>query len=234
VSATDLPSAAGAKIPANGGSALRRLFRAAPLYAILDTSLKYPLPSSEVVAALLRGGVRVIQYRHKKKFSRANFDQCRALAEQVHAAGGVFLVNDRADVAALCGADGVHLGQFDLPPGKARAFLGPGKLIGYSTHRLEQARLADRLPVDYIAIGPVFPTRTKENADPVVGLSVVSEARRATAKPLVAIGGITLENAASVIVAGADAVAVASDLAQMPDIAARAQQFLARAPRPRA
>ena len=229
-----MPTSAGASIPASGNSALLTLFRAAPLYAILDTSLDYPAPPTEIVEALLRGGVRVIQYRHKKKFSSANFNQCRALAKQVHTAGGVFIVNDRADVAALCGADGVHLGQLDLPLNKARMFLGPAKLIGYSTHRLEQAMLADKLPVDYIAIGPVFPTRTKENADPVVGLSVVSEVRRVTAKPLVAIGGITLENAASVIVAGADAVAIASDFVRMPDIAARAQQFLMRAPKSRA
>jgi thiamine-phosphate pyrophosphorylase len=179
-----------------------------------------------MAGALLRAGVRVLQYRHKGRFGRRNFEECRAVAEQVHEAGGVLLVNDRADVAVLCGADGVHLGQTDLSPEKARQFLGERSLIGYSTHTREQAALAARMPVDYLAIGPVFPTRTKQQPDPVVGLEVVSEVRALTARPLVAIGGITLDNAATVLRAGAEAVAVISDLLRAEDLEYRARQFL--------
>jgi thiamine-phosphate pyrophosphorylase len=149
------------------------------------------------------------------------------MAAKVHQAGGLFIVNDRADVAALCGADGVHLGQQDLPPEKARAVLDTGRIIGYSTHNREQVALAAGLPVDYIAVGPVFATQTKQNPDPVVGLATVSEVLGLTAVPLVAIGGITLENAASVVRAGADAVAVAGDLIRASDIEQRVRQFLA-------
>ncbi|MBI4480405.1 MAG: thiamine phosphate synthase [Acidobacteria bacterium] len=211
-------------------SLLQQKFHQAPLYAILDTALRADLAPAALAGALLRAGVRVIQYRHKASFRRVNFDECCALAELVHTAGGVFIVNDRADVAALCQADGVHLGQEDLPPEKARQFLGPAaadaKIIGYSTHNRVQAELAARLPVDYIAIGPVFPTKTKQHPDPVVGLAMVAEIRGLTAKPLVAIGGITLENAPSVLQAGADAVAVASDLLRDSNIERRVGEFL--------
>ena len=212
--------------PASPSSLLQQKFHQAPLYAILDTALQSDLSPAALAGALLRAGVRVIQYRHKASFRRANFDECCALAELVHKAGGVFIVNDRADVAALCHADGVHLGQEDLPPEKAQRFLGQGRIIGYSTHNRAQAELAARLPVDYIAIGPVFPTKTKKDPDPVVGLAIISEVRRITEKPLVAIGGITLDNAPSVLQAGADAVAVASDLLRDSNIERRVGEFL--------
>ena len=184
------------------------------------------LPAA-MVESLLRAGVRVLQYRHKDKFLKENFEECQALAKQIHQAGGVFIINDRADVAALCGADGVHLGQADLPPEKARNLLATGKIVGYSTHTREQAALARSLPVDYVAIGPIFPTQTKQNSEPVVGLSLISEVRRMIEKPLVAIGGITLENAPMVLSAGADAVAVISGLLLAEDVGSRARQFLA-------
>ena len=208
---------------------LSSILRQAPLYAILDSGLQRNLVPMEFAVALLDAGVRVLQYRHKQRWGRASFELCCALAVRVHQAGGIFIVNDRADVAALCGADGVHIGQDDLPPEKARAFLGAGKLIGYSTHSRDQAAEADSLPVDYIAIGPVFPTMTKENPDPVVGLEMVRAVREITAKPLVAIGGITLENAPPVVAAGADAVAIISDLA-CGDVVARVRQFLSAVP----
>ena len=205
------------------------LFAEAPLYAILDTAVSPALPPEAVLEALLRAGVRVIQYRHKDAFRRSHFEQCAALARRTHQAGGAFLINDRADVADLCGADGVHLGQEDVSPETARRFLGTSPLIGYSTHTLDQARRAAAMPVDYIAIGPVFPTTTKENPDPVVGLSLLAEIRALTKKPLVAIGGITMDNAPAVLAAGADAVAVIRDLLAAPDLAeleARTRQFL--------
>ena len=176
--------------------------------------------------ALLRGGVKLLQYRHKGPYERRFFDECCRIAELAREAGATFIVNDRADIALLAGADGVHVGQDDLPPEAVRRIVGQGKLIGYSTHNEAQARAAENLPVDYVAIGPVFPTTTKENPDPVIGLAGVAAARRATRKPLVAIGGITRENAGSVIAAGADSVAVARDLVVAPGVEAAARQFL--------
>ncbi len=188
------------------------------LYGIVDT-----LPAAE---ALLQGGVRLIQYRYKGHFDGWHFEECRRIAKLAQGVAATFIVNDRADIAQLCGAHGVHLGQDDLPPDAARDILGPEGLIGFSTHNLDQARAAESLPVDYVAIGPVFATTTKENPDPVVGLAGVAEARRATQKPLVAIGGITRQNARSVLDAGADSVAVVRDLVVAPDIEAAARLFL--------
>ena len=205
---------------------LKELFAASPLYAILDTEACAERPPLEVVEALWRGGVRVIQYRHKGSFDRWRWEQCCQLAARMRKLGGGFFVNDRADIAKLCGAHGVHLGQDDLPPEKARTFLGNAFWIGYSTHNLEQAEHALRQPIDYVAVGPVFPTATKLNPDPVVGLELVSKVRTLTDKPLVAIGGITIENARSVIEAGADAVAVIRDLLGTADVEARAREFL--------
>jgi len=206
------------------------MLREAPLYAIVDTALRPDLQPLSITEALLCGGVRVIQYRHKGAFRRKNFDDCSAIADQVSRAGGLFIVNDRADVAALCGAAGVHLGQEDLPPEKARQLLGLGKIIGHSTHTKEQAAIAGSLPVDYIAIGPVYPTNTKEHPDPVVGVSTVTEVCSMTTRPLVAIGGITLDNAQAVLQAGADAVAIASDLVRDSEIEKRVRQFLSSKP----
>jgi len=194
------------------------------LYAIIDTNLV----SSPAAAAesLLRAGVRLLQYRHKGPFGRVQWEQCCHMAELAREHAACFIVNDRTDIAALCGASGVHLGQDDLPPEKARLLLGPGAIIGLSTHSLEQARAADAQPVDYLAIGPVFPTASKERPDPAVGLEAVRFVRAISSKPIVAIGGITLHNARNVIGAGADAIAVISGLLAVPDIETRAREFL--------
>ena len=180
------------------------------LYAILDTSLA-PAPVA-AAEALLGGGVKLLQYRHKAAFTRQHWEHCCRIAEMARRADAIFIVNDRLDIAMMAGADGVHLGQDDLPPEAARRVAGTGKIIGMSTHHPAQTTAADALAVDYIAIGPVFATSTKENPDPVIGLAGVASARRVTNKPLVAIGGITRENAESVLAAGADSVAVARDL----------------------
>ena len=201
-------------------------FAEAPLYAILDTSIGPDLSCSASLEALLRAGVKVVQFRHKGEFRRVHFEQCLMLARRIHELGGRFLVNDRADIAKLCEADGVHLGQEDLPPEKARRFLGEGMVIGYSTHNLEQAQAACGLPVDYIAVGPIFPTSTKENPDPAVGLELITKIRSLTTKPLVGIGGITMENSRAVLEAGADAVAVIRDLLTAHDIEAHAREML--------
>jgi len=138
----------------------------------------------------------------------------------------MFIVNDRADVARAAGADGVHVGQEDLPVEMARQILGPDKWVGFSTHVLAQVVEADRSSADYVAFGPIFATASKERPDPVVGLDGLREARKATRKPLVAIGGITVQNARQVIEAGADSVAAIRDLLQAPDLAKRAGEFL--------
>jgi thiamine-phosphate pyrophosphorylase len=140
--------------------------------------------------------------------------------------GVQLVINDRVDIAIAVKADGVHLGQDDLPPGKARMLLGEDRIIGFSTHTLDQALEANSAPVDYIAIGPVFPTSTKENPDAIVGTANIREIKSRISKPLVAIGGITLESARSVIDAGADSIAVISDLLATTDITERTRRFL--------
>jgi len=135
-------------------------------------------------------------------------------------------VNDRPDIARLAWANGVHVGQDDLDVAAARAIVGSDAIVGISTHNLEQFKAAAETHADYLAIGPVFATRSKEKPDPVVGLELIREARRLTSKPIVAIGGITLERAAEVIAAGADSVAVISDILANKNPVARVQQYL--------
>ncbi|MFZ0961197.1 MAG: thiamine phosphate synthase [Terriglobia bacterium] len=196
------------------------------LYAIIDPDQSGGRHPVEVAEALLAAGVRLIQFRDKHASSGELYQQAQPVGECVREAGGVFIINDRADVARAVDADGVHVGQDDLPVESARTLMGPGKLIGFSTHVLEQVREADRSTADYIAFGPIFPTASKENPDRVVGLEGLAEARQATRKALVAIGGITLENARAVIAAGADSVAVIRGLLGAADITQRAKDFL--------
>jgi thiamine-phosphate pyrophosphorylase len=172
----------------------------------------YPIVSTVSTAEiLLDAGVRVLQYRNKSFFSRAAFDDATRIAELCRQAEALFVVNDRADVAALLGA-AVHLGQDDLAPSDARRILPPSSIIGFSTHNEHQLRSGDAEPVDYLAIGPIFATGSKHNPDPVVGLERLRTMRALTAKPLVAIGGITRELAPQVFQAGADSVAIIGDL----------------------
>jgi thiamine-phosphate pyrophosphorylase len=196
------------------------------LYAIIDPSHTGNRTSVDVAATMLGAGIVLIQYRSKHRSSREMYGDCVVIQELSRRAGGVFIVNDRADVALAVNANGVHVGQDDLPVEMARSVLGPGKWVGYSTHDLAQIREADGSSADYIAFGPIFPTGSKENPDPTVGLAGLAEARKATRKPLVAVGGITIENARAVIEAGADSVAVISGLLTASDLAARAKQFL--------
>jgi thiamine-phosphate pyrophosphorylase len=188
----------------------------ARVYAILDTGAlsRLDFHSVEFAAALLEGGARIVQFRHKGFWSRDVFAQASAVAGLCRQAGALFVVNDRADYASLLDA-GVHLGQDDLLPGDARSVIGK-RLIGYSTHNADQMRAAGAEPVDYVAFGPVFPTGSKERADPVTGLDGLHRARALTERPLVAIGGITLENAPMCWNAGADSVAVISGLLPNP------------------
>ena len=181
-------------------------------YPILDTELLGSRGLGAVAAAetILEAGARILQYRHKLFFSRDNFEEASTIAGFCSQAGALFVMNDRADMAMLLGS-ALHLGQDDLPPSDARRLL-PGAIIGFSTHNERQFREADREPVDYIAIGPMFPTASKRNPDPVVGVDELKRLRGLTGKPLVAIGGITRANAAAAWAAGADSVAVIADM----------------------
>lgn len=181
-------------------------------YPILDTGVleKLGLTPERAAAAVLEGGARIIQFRHKGFFGRDIFEQASAVARLCRAAGALFVVNDRVDLAAMLDA-AAHIGQEDLPPREARSILGPGRVLGLSTHNRAQIEASNGEPVDYVAIGPVFATSTKERPDPVVGLGPLAAWRNLTSRPLVAIGGITRENAAAVLAAGADSVAVISD-----------------------
>jgi thiamine-phosphate pyrophosphorylase len=181
-------------------------------YPILDTGLLQRRGISPVDAALqmLDAGARILQLRHKEFYSAAALDQAERIAGLCRDAGASFVIDDRADIASMLSA-GVHLGQDDLSPSEARRVL-PAGLIGFSTHNALQLRAAAAEPADYLAIGPVFATMSKENPDPVLGLDELRRLRRLTDRPLVAIGGITLANALEVLAAGADSVAVISDL----------------------
>ncbi len=195
-------------------------------YAILDAAQVGECSLSKVSGELLRAGVRWIQYRDKEATAKDLYANARRLAAQVRAAGGTFLVNDRADIALAAGADGVHVGQDDLLPELARKVVGPKRIVGFSTHSVAQIIEADQSSADYIAFGPVFATSSKDKPDPVVGLEGVRRARESTRKPLVAIGGITLERASEVIASGADSVAVIADLLRASNVGARARAFL--------
>ena len=191
------------------------------LYAIADASFGDCVRLAE---ALFAGGARLVQVRNKKAGAREFLSQVERILSFAPPDGRV-VVNDRVDVALLAGAAGVHLGQTDLPPAAARQILGPGRIIGFSTHNLEQAVEADSLPVDYIAVGPVFATWTKDNPDPVVGVEKLAIICRAVKKPVVAIGGITLDNAKAALSAGAASVAVIRDLLAHEDVAQRTRMF---------
>jgi thiamine-phosphate pyrophosphorylase len=160
---------------------------------------------------MLESGAAILQIRHKGQWTREVYDQACRIARMCEQARIPLIVNDRADMAMLLGA-GLHVGQDDLPPAAARRLIGAAATLGYSTHNAEQLEAAAGEPVSYVAIGPMFSTRSKENPDPVVGVARLSEWRRLTDRPLVAIGGITRANAAAVLEAGADSVAVIGDL----------------------
>ena len=192
------------------------MFPISRLYPILDAG-RFPNAETMFAAAeeLRSGGVRLLQYRNKTGSARVMLEQAKELRRRFGESLAL-VMNDRADLCLAAAFDGVHVGQRDLSPEGARRVIGPDRLLGVSTHNPEQLREADRTSAHYVAIGPVFATASKENPDPVLGLEGVRRARELTRKPLVAIGGITRENARSVIAAGADAVAVIADLLREP------------------
>ncbi|HEX7316448.1 MAG TPA: thiamine phosphate synthase [Pyrinomonadaceae bacterium] len=193
-------------------------FELPKLYPITDRRLS-GLRHAEQVARLCEGGARVVQLREKALPAREFYAEVLEALRVARGFGARVIVNDRVDVALAAGADGVHVGQDDMPPEAARALLGGEMVLGFSTHGVGQASEAARLPVDYVAIGPVFDTASKEKPDPVVGLEGVRRVRAAVGVGvrLVAIGGVTLERAPSVLAAGADSVAVIGALLNTPD-----------------
>jgi thiamine-phosphate pyrophosphorylase len=191
------------------------------LYAILDTCcFRDSQALFSTAEELLAGGVTLLQYRDKSGNARQMLEQARELKRRFSASlkpsSFTFMMDDRADICLAAGFGGVHVGQEDLSPAGARKVIGDTLWLGVSTHNPEQVKEADKTSADYIAIGPVFSTTSKANPDPVIGLEGVQKARVLTHKPLVAIGGINRANCRAIIEAGADSVAVISDLMREP------------------
>jgi len=184
------------------------------------------VPEKECAEELVAAGVRLLQYRNKRASARELFDSARQLSSLLIPQGITFVVNDRADVVSAAEASGVHVGQEDLEAEAARAVVGSNKLVGVSTHNMEQFQRAAASSADYIAVGPIFATGTKSNPDPVVGAQFIQKVRPLTDKPIVAIGGITLERAPEIIESGADSVAVISDILGAPEPGMRARQYI--------
>ena len=203
------------------------------LYAIIDTeaAARAGWPLVDLAQAFLNGGATFLQLRAKTLPSGAFLDAASAITERAHAAGALLIINDRADIARLSGADGVHVGQEDLSPREVRAVVGTAAIVGLSTHLPPQLDAAIEEPVSYLAIGPVFATSTKATGFDPLGLKPVTAASgRAAARalPLVAIGGITLDAAVSVLAAGAASVAVIGDLLSTGDPERRVHDYVER------
>jgi thiamine-phosphate pyrophosphorylase len=198
-------------------------------YPIVDTgaALARGLDPVRVAAEILDGGARILQFRHKAFLSREAFLWLEQMAGLARQAGATFVVNDRADLAKLFGAV-LHLGQDDLLPSVARRVVGVDAVVGYSTHNEAQLRAAMDEPADYVALGPIFGTSTKENPDATVGIAELRRLRPiASSRPLVSIGGITRANALEVRAAGADSLAIIADLfPENGDIRARAAEWV--------
>lgn len=197
------------------------------IYPITDISIT-KLSHLEQVEKLIAGGAKFIQLRDKNSTPKDFYEAAKAVIDFTRGKDVKIIINDRVDIALVVKADGVHLGQDDLPPENARQILGENAIIGFSTHNISQAIEAIKLPLDYIAIGPIFTTSTKENPDPVVGIEGLKTVREAIGNfPLVAIGGINSENAKEVLNNGANSVAVISQILHEPEkITETFQQFV--------
>jgi thiamine-phosphate pyrophosphorylase len=200
-------------------------FRVQPLYPIIDPEIS-PRPLRSLIAELARAGVSLVQLREKKSSSKQFLEDALELRELARQHGLRVIINDRTDIAWLSDAQGVHLGQEDLPVVEARKILGPNKIIGSSTHNLQQALEAQETSADYVAIGPIFATRSKEKPGPIVKWSELQEIRTKVTKPLIAIGGITTENVKSLFEIGVDSVAVIRDILCAKDTGGKVQEFL--------
>jgi thiamine-phosphate pyrophosphorylase len=195
------------------------------LHLILDQDALPTASPAEAAAAAIAGGVKFIQYRAKNLSKREAYSHSLRLRELAHQNGVTLLINDWADLALAVQADGVHLGQDDLPPSAARAVLGPERIIGVSAHTLEQAKAAESEGADYLGVGPIFPSRTKQ-ARPPLGCAFLRRIRAEIRIPIVAIGGITARNLRQVTATGVDGVAVVSAVLGRPDIARAAAELI--------
>ena len=197
------------------------------LYVILDSDAAPGRPLLDLLKQAAEGGVRLFQYRAKAISALEAYRQAMPLRQAARDCGALFLVNDRCDLALAFEADGVHLGQQDLPLVMARAVMGKGKLIGISTHTDAQVSAAARDGADYLGFGPIFPPRSKRDHEPVVGIDGLRRIRRLTSLPVFAIGGITVESAGELARAGADGIAVIAAIAQAADVTGTARSFVA-------
>jgi thiamine-phosphate pyrophosphorylase len=200
-----------------------------PVYPITDKRISGRPTHLAILKELVRGGATLVQIRDKETEVRELLTDLRRCVEFSAKHGVSLMVNDRCDLALCSGADGIHLGQDDLPPAAARRILGPGSLIGYSTHTLGQARKSKGLPIDYLAFGPIYTTATKQDAASVVGLSKLRKVCAGSSLPVVAIGGIDLNRLREVLDAGAHSAAVISALMSARNIALRMEEFLTKA-----
>lgn len=197
-------------------------FAATGVYALTAEHLSGGRSNLEIVDALIAAGIRFLQYREKEKNLREQYEECLAIREKTRSAGVTFIVNDHVDLAMAVQADGVHIGQDDLPPSVVRALIGEQMVLGLSTHRPEQLQKAfESGVVDYVGVGPVYSTQTKKDVCAAVGLSYVSYAASQNVLPFVAIGGIKESNIEAVARAGAKTIAVVSDVVSAADIGAK-------------
>ncbi len=197
------------------------------IYGITAAKFSNGRSNEQVVQAMLQGGVGIIQYREKRpdKSHRQMLRECRRIREMTRAAGVLFIVNDYVDIAMLVDADGVHVGQDDIPVHEVRRLIGPHKLIGLSTHRPDQARQAESDGADYIGVGPIFSTRTKEDVCDPVGFDYLAYAARNVHLPIAAIGGIKQHNIAEVVRHGAKTVCLLTEIVGAPDIAEKIREL---------
>ena len=196
------------------------------LYVILDSSVRHNRPLMDVLNQAAAAGATLFQYRNKTASMKEAFAEALPLRNRARALKVLFLVNDRCDLALALDADGVHLGQHDLPVVQARRILGPQAVIGLSTHTDSQVEAAERIQPDYIGFGPIFAPGSKADHDPVVGIEALRRIRALTRLPIFAIGGIHVGQVRPVIEAGADGIAVISTLAGAPDVAAAVSDLL--------
>lgn len=209
---------------------IKRRRLAYPLYAITAEEYSAGRSNSEVVRAMLAGGVKILQYRQKDKSGREKYLECVEIRKMTDRAGATFIVNDDIDIALAVKADGIHLGQKDMPIEAARELVKEEVIIGLSTHSPQQAQDAIMRGADYIAIGPIFPTQTKKDVCLAVGLEYLDYAVKNVEIPFVAIGGIKLHNIEEVLAHGAPCVAMVTEIVSAPDICARVKEILSRFP----
>ncbi len=198
------------------------------LYVILDPSISADRTLLDVLTASAKAGAKLFQYRNKMASMKVAYAEALALRKIAHELGVLFIVNDRCDLALAVEADGVHLGQGDLPLQYARNVMGPNKLIGLSTHNTEQVAAAATVGPDYLGFGPIFTPGSKLDHDPVVGIEGLRAVRRLTALPIFAIGGIGLSHVEEVVRAGANGIAVISAILKAPDIQHTVSEFVSR------